>query len=253
MTVRRINHTGRIRLHKGDVHLVVHAGAEPAFVAEVELGDYGLPADALVFLEVYRQTSWQRFPMGTVGAPVQPLSASLSSFGTAAGVRFSVRVVARQLDTGRPAMVLASCDGVRPTTEHGEAESESILPVEFGSFSDRVWKLEIEDDQAILRVSRALVSDSSALVQSKAFRSLVLPDVFRAILDRFVVQDRYIEIDDDEPNRSEWLRFATEHLGVPLPSAEEDLVEWVDEAVRVWCQRTAVPEEFSGWWEGASE
>ena len=249
MTVRRINHTGRIRILKGDVHVVVRAGAEPTFTASVDLSRYSLPGDALVFTEASRQTSWQRFPMGTVATVAQTLTASLATFGTAAGVRFALRVVARQQDATRPAMVLAACDRIRPKAEGGDAQAESLLPVKYGSFSDRPWKLEIDDDQPILCISQALVADASALVQSKAFRSLVLPEVFRGVLYRLVVEEKCVEIDDDEPEKSEWLAFAAEHLGVGLPSAEDDLVEWVDGAVTAWCQRSGVAEEFSSWWE----
>src|SRR5437879_6032568 len=70
--IRRLHYTGRIRIHRTDVRLVSREDqGAVSFDAELRLGEYDLPPEALVFIEAYRQTNWMRFPFGTAGA-IQP-------------------------------------------------------------------------------------------------------------------------------------------------------------------------------------
>ena len=72
MPVRRINFTGRKRLTAADVEIRLHDDATPLSfeVSKLSLKRHNLAEEAFVCVEAYRQSSWMRFPLGTVGQPL---------------------------------------------------------------------------------------------------------------------------------------------------------------------------------------
>ena len=74
MSIKRINSTGRRKILRGDARIFVRPDPDGVltFDATIDLTDYGLPDDAHVFVEAYRQTTFMRFPHGTVAAPQPP-------------------------------------------------------------------------------------------------------------------------------------------------------------------------------------
>ena len=74
MPIRRINSTGRKKILREDARIFIRSDSDGvlSFDATLNLTDYGLPDDANVFVEVYRQTSFMRFPHGTVATPQPP-------------------------------------------------------------------------------------------------------------------------------------------------------------------------------------
>src|SRR5262245_39519614 len=113
MPIRRINSTGRKRIQREDARIHVRTGSDGvlAFDATLNLADYGLPADAAVFVEAYRQTSFMRFPHGTVAAPQAPpgVERRLTEFSSCDGLLWRVKVTS----TGdRPGLLLAKGDRI---------------------------------------------------------------------------------------------------------------------------------------------
>lgn len=253
--IRRLNFTGRRRLARGDVTVRLTRGADGRLQVGVglTLGHYALPPSALVFVEAYRQTTWQRFAFGTVASPVASAPTILRQFGTAQGVRFRVRVV-EAVVSGRPPRVLALVDDLRPVAPPEGKGGLSLLPVDWGDFDGHTWKLEIDDESGpLLLVSKKLVPDREAFVGSREFTSLVLPVVLRRVLEQ-VLQ---AETDSAETDgwTGEWLRLARIWSGVNPPSdrgtatgltdVEED---WIDDVVDSFSKAHGIPERFSGWW-----
>jgi hypothetical protein len=74
MSIRRINSTGRKKIVREDARIFVRTDSDGVltFDAVLDLTNYNLPEDACVFVEAYRQTTFMRFPHGTVGAPQPP-------------------------------------------------------------------------------------------------------------------------------------------------------------------------------------
>src|SRR5262245_34387626 len=112
MSIRRINSTGRKRIVREDIRILVSSDADGIleFDATVDLAPYGLPADARVFVEAYRQTTFMRFEHGTVATPrPHPGTCRLSEFSSREGLLFRVKVTA----TGdRPGVLLAEGDRI---------------------------------------------------------------------------------------------------------------------------------------------
>ena len=82
MAVRRLNYTGRKRIRQTDVRFVIHEDGSGSATFDGDLSGLGncdLPADARVYVETYRQTSWMRFDFGTIEAISPPEDRRLCS------------------------------------------------------------------------------------------------------------------------------------------------------------------------------
>jgi len=251
--IKRLNYTGRRRIRREDVTIQVTNGSasEPTFNSRLSLGRYRLPATARVFVEAYRQTSWQRFDLGTVGEVRQPEDRRLSAFGSVEGVFFRVKIVeaGEPGDDGRPARILRHADRIRPRILD-EAQSKSLLPLDPGDFRDEAWRLEFDETgPPVLKVSRHLVRDWRSLPATREFVTLALPAIFRSILMRILLVDVYTDLEDMSDWRTQWLRFAVGLPGVNgPPPADDDTDQWIDEAVGSLSRHTRIAERFQEWW-----
>jgi hypothetical protein len=255
--IRRLNFTRRRRIARGDVtvRLVPTPDGRARLDARFALEKYALPPSARVFVEAYRQTSWQRFDYGTVAALAAAGPAVLQDFGTAQGVRFRVRVV-DPTGNGGPPRVLALVDDLRPLAPPEGKGGLSLLPIEWGEFEAHTWRLEVDEETGpLLRISRTLVSDREAFVGSREFVSLVLPVVLQRVLERALLQATETEADEDEGWAADWLRLAQGLPGVGPPPERgpggllsDDEEDWIDEAVEAFAKKHAIAERFAAWW-----
>ena len=248
--IRRCNYTGRIRIRRRDVRIIAQRDQQetPSFSIVLQLDDYGLPAAAPVFAEAYRQTSFTRFSLGTVGSLGNSQEFVLSGFGAGEGVRFRVKVVESAHAAGDAnGRILALADRLNPVwTGAPGGQRGSMLPVEWGEFDDQPWRLEFDEDtQPILRVSRVLVDDRHLFVLSHEFTSLVMPGILRSILTRVMHIDNCTSPDDADGWRKEWLAFATELAGRSTEADDPD--DWIEECVSTFCRRMAIASRFRNW------
>ena len=67
--IRRMNYTGRRRIARSRVSVRLRPvpGTGWTFDADMDLVDYGFPAEARVFVEAYNATSYMRFAFGSAG------------------------------------------------------------------------------------------------------------------------------------------------------------------------------------------
>ncbi|HID24528.1 MAG TPA: hypothetical protein EYP14_19315, partial [Planctomycetaceae bacterium] len=170
MPVRRFNYTGRRRIRRSDVHIVVDepTNGPLTFDAYLDLDGYGLPQDALVRVEAYRQTNWMPFDFGTVGSIRPPDDRCLTEFGSADAVLFRVRVTS----ASPPGLLLAEADRLRPKRrEEREEQRISLLPVRSNEdIRHEVFRLDFSGDTPVLEVTAA-AGDWRALVRDPAFMS----------------------------------------------------------------------------------
>src|SRR5688572_6879666 len=126
--IRRLNYTGRIKIHRADVLLATRElDGVLVFDADLRLQDYELPADALVFIEAYRQTKWMRFGFGTVATlqPPPPEQRQLTEFESPEGIRFRVKITQAENEH----ILLADADRISLSQPEGDADTESLLEV----------------------------------------------------------------------------------------------------------------------------
>ena len=229
MPIRRINFTGRRRLHMDDVVIEIDDGATPPRfkVSKLDLDSYGLPADALVCVEAYRQTSYMRFACGTVGDVQLGPSLMLEEFDSPEGIRFRVKVTSVSPTTG--GQLLAELNGIY------DRRRESILAVvPHSDVGHEVFRVDFSDEP-ILLINDKLDRWKEAVTEPM-FVSLVFPAAFRAILTRILRVEDYADSDDSADDwRSRWLRFAKNLVGPDEPPTETDdpdeVDRWIENAV----------------------
>lgn len=242
---RTINYTGRRPIYHEDVRIVLIPSPCGTFSFDVglDLSEYALPRDGGVFVEAYRQTTWRRFPWGTVGELKPPSDRLLRDFESPEDIRFRVKVIG-----GSPrAQLLAEADQIRPR-DPGDDEAGRIplLPVKPEDLGEEAWRVELDGTTARLLVNSSF-GDVHSTARSPEFLALVYPAALRVILQRVLCER---ESDGELPSRGEpddwqarWIRFCQQLPGVgstadPFESTDvEQREQWIDEAVRAFCRR----------------
>jgi hypothetical protein len=238
---RRINSTGRhkIRQERIDLRLLATAEGEPAqaSLSSLDLADLQLPRTAAVVVEAYQRSSAMRFDCGTVGAiTIPPLVLGELDHATAA--LFRIKVV--DVD-GQAGKILASAERIRPKSDADDKGRKSIFPVRFCNLGPEIWQVEIDDVAGpILKLNSTIPGLINRIHENPLIGGTLLPAAFRLVLE-FLVADT-AEDDEDGPGwKGDWIRFCREELGTDdpdeLPMDEDARAEWVNDAVRRFCDR----------------
>lgn len=233
----RFNYTGRKKIKRQDVSITVRSNnGILSFGAEVDLNGYGLPRDAPIYVEAYRQTSWMRFGYGSVGNPIPQTENRLSEYESLDGVLFRVKVVEEE---GAHGKLLAVADRLRPVKpEEGDGGRLCLLHVKSEEM-DCIWRLDFTNGP-ILLVSKGAGS-KDAISRSPEFISLVYPAVLKEVLFRIKESDE--EWDEDEESwQNQWITFVSSMSGVgEMPDTsgdDEDAYDrWVLDAVESFARR----------------
>ena len=113
------------------------------FDATLDLTDYDLPNDARVFVEAYRQTSFMRFPHGTVAAPHPPPDSArrLTEFASREGLLFRVKVTS----TGdRAGVLLAEGDRIPVSDDEEQPDNRiALLPTAPADLGQETWRVDL--------------------------------------------------------------------------------------------------------------
>lgn len=250
--IRRLNYTGRVKIDRSDVRLSTHErNGGWVFEAGLQLNDYELPADAPVFVEAYRQTTWMRFGFGTVGNLRAPPAdqRQLVEFDSPDGVLFRVKVTQAHDEH----LLLAHADRIPLARPEDAVDRESLLPVVPADLGDELWRVSLEDEPQLL-VNKSASPDWRQMAQSPLFVSLVYPAVLRQVLTAVLIDHRCRDIDDESDWCSRWLRFAVGLPGVnpelpPEKDAEDAVRIWTDDAVAGFARKLQLREKFSGAWQ----
>jgi hypothetical protein len=253
---RTFNYTGRRKIALEEVH--VRLGESEEFYASVDLDATRFPADAMVVVEAYERTAYQRFELGPVEGPrvegpfllerVQPETA-----------QFRVKVVsADDKGVGR---LLGVADRVRPSsgdgTEPGTGyQKEPLLHAESADLGGPVWRLDLSGTWPTIQWERDLQSDfmGKYVGTSPVFRALVYPEVVRQILTYILVLEGDGAYDDDPTGwRYGWLEFASTLLPEdPPPINDEDAAPaWIDIAVQAFAMQFEVVDQIQKFLPGA--
>ena len=247
--IRRLNYTGRIKIHRTDLKLTTREeNGGFSFDAKLHLIDYELPAEALVFVEAYRQTTWMRFPFGTVANLQPPENRVLSEFESIEHIKFRVKVTQAEDEH----ILLAEADRIPLAQPDDDSDRESILPVHPAELGDELWQVDMQDEPC-LRVNKSATADWRQFAQSPVFVSLVYPAVLRQILGQ-ILTEGYRDTDDETEWRSKWLRFATLLPGVdpeipPKDDGEEAALRWAEDVVAAFAKKLALKEKLAEAWQ----
>jgi len=252
--IKRCNYTGRKKITRKHAKISIRENANTSATinADLSLDEYQFPPQARVFVEAYRQTSWQRFDFGTVRRVASPDNTSLSEFASTDGVKFRVKVVEPSTDglIGTPAKILGVADHI-PPIEFGESNARSLLPLVRGDSRDEVWKLVFDETgPPILEISSALEPEWNNIRSDPAFATMVLPSVFCSILTRIILIERHTDMDDEENWMTQWLQMAVNLPGMEVPPPDEESgnqQEWIEEAVSALCRWVENGKKYKKW------
>jgi hypothetical protein len=171
--------------------------------------------------------------------------------------RFRVKVVDVESDLGR---ILAHREQIRPRAEENEDDDsgggvdrsrEALLPVGFRDLDGEVWRLNL-DPAPTLELNNRREEVESEFRHNPQFRALVLPAVFRQVLNRILVVDPLPldEIRSSERWEAKWLAFAEKFSSDPPPEALGDEIEerrdWIDGVVAGFSSQHGFLSEFVG-------
>ena len=237
MSIRRINSTGRKKILREDARVIVRADGDGTltFDATLGLGDYELPDDAKVFVEAYRQTTFMRFPHGTVSSPQPPHDAPrrLTEFASRDGLLFRVKVTST---AGRAGVLLAEADRIPISDDEEQPDNRiPLLPPAPGDLGQETWRVDFAGGNGPFLLINSRFDVWQAVAASPTFRSLVYPAAMRQVLWHIYKVEDTRDTDDPHSWQSRWLNFAASLPGVgqPPPSSddEDEWDEWITDAV----------------------
>jgi hypothetical protein len=252
MAIRRLNYTKRKRIAQvhARVALIQRKGLAAEFEVDLALQSYALPAEARVYVEAYRQTTWMRFEYGTVAHISRPTDRRLVEFETPDAVLFRIRITSVSPRLG---LLLAEADAIRPRRpEESDDDRIPLLPVRSSDdLGEELFKLEFDSGPVLLINQK--VGDWKVVTRDPTFFALVYPTVLRQILTRIVIREEYTDTDDPGDWRSDWLRFAKAFPGVgdTVPNPQNDpepVYEWIDRAAEAFSRKYGMLNRFLGYW-----
>ena len=241
-TTRRLNFTQRRKITQQMVSVVLHQAHEdsepPTFDLHLDLSSLNLPNDSLLRVEAYRNRGSMRFDWGTTGQPTPPSDRRLH------GVPFPPRFRVMALTPDGSGSLLALGDRLTPRWQD---QRSSLLEVEFKDLGMEVWRLRFDENggNPVLEVNKEIEDINHAVRHDESFRSLVLPEVLRAILTRALLVEQENPDDVDEGNNwHPWMRCVRDFFRDEFPQMTDDpylnrtaIAGWIDEAVSAFTEK----------------
>ena len=243
--IREFNYTQRKRIESRHLNVQLLKpldGGVHSFNLDLNLEDLQLPPDAPLVVEASRGSSMMRFRWGTVGCPEVPDNRELSEVGIVP----NFRVMALSPDDSR--RILALADRVRPAWQPEDSPGpRELIYLSEEDLGQEIWKLDLghEEDLPVLRVNSRIDGISRTVRQDPAFRSLVFPEVVRAVLTKALLIEG-ADPGDEEGYLNGWLGFVSQFYSVECPGTSEfepdettnnlALQEWIEGALVAFTQ-----------------
>lgn len=245
--IRKFNYTGRKKIMRSDVRidLLRDGNGKRIFNISLHLDNLELPLSALVYVEAYHRSGYQRFDLGTVSDQKIPSDRRIQNISEAAIPLFRVKVVDKTSSHGR---ILAAVDKVRPENiDNIPTSSQSLLYVEYDDLGNKIWQLDLDGDWPVLKLNQNIEEISLVASSDNRFLPLVYPEVFRQILKRILIEDEHTDpqCDDDWP--SLWLQLACFLPGMAIPpqTSKPEQQSWIEKAVESFCVNYHMLEKFN--------
>lgn len=239
---RRINSTGRKRIHREsvDIRMLQNDPGKPLRAsAQLDLSEHEFPHDALVSLEAYHRSSGMRFDCGTVGQPQISDVLVLDEVDHTGSVLFRVKVVENGVERGR---ILGSAEKIQPLSEDENKDRRSLFPVLYRSIGEQIWKVEINPGDRPKLILNSDIPGIAYKLKNDAFlHGMLFPAAFRIVIEALAasLNDDDGDDDDEQPTwQSEWMKFCNEGLSItdtPSATDAEERQQWIEYAVERFC------------------
>lgn len=233
MTTRRLNYTGCQRIRRADVQISVDSTENPLrFDYLFDLAAYEFPASAQLIVEAYAHWTLMRFDCGTVANPKPVDEPVLREFATAEGLRFRLKAVGIGEQAG---LILGEADQISPADITGKTVASSFLTVIPADLGDIVWRLSFSGPQPVLLIN-SRVGDWRSFLRRGEVRSLILPEIFRQLLDEAIRNES--DVLDEEGWQKVVVELAPAGAGArPSPDDEEAVADWISESVQKFARK----------------
>lgn len=248
--IRKLNYTDRVKIKREDVVIkLITNNDENWFDADLSrLANYNLHPGSLVFLEAYRLTNWMRFDFGRVGKITPPKDSHLRLFNTPMGIKFRVKVTS----PGDNHKLLAEADAIPLLTlEQENYDNNPLLEVEPSKeLGHEIYRVDFSEGKPVLLIN-SVVGNYKLIGRSPAFLSLALPSVFREILTKILVIDKWTDDNDIEEWHCRWIRFVKLLPGTDeMPDIEdvEECLDWIQNTVSMFAKKQKLRMQFKEFW-----
>lgn len=189
----------------------------------------------------------KRFEIGSVAKFDLDEAYDISDLDNSSPIRF--RLLVRNADHPR---LVASIERIHPNIDE---QSDSILPMQPLDLGERLWKLDIvENDGPILFFNSNVFSNASGCENYLPFATLVLPDALRQVM-------QYISNEPDvlEDENEVWYPWGNwlDSIGVERPPKDLDdeagKSRWCDEVVECFCNLHKFSEKLNAFMKSNAE
>jgi hypothetical protein len=229
--LRKLNFTERVRLPRSAVQVDLHRESDGAlaFDARFALEASHAPPEARLFLEAWFRTSYMRFDCGTVSRPQLPAERRLTEIDSDNCVRFRLKIVDHTEQRHR---ILAVADDLLVCLRKPDSGARTpLLPVNFTSLGDLVWRIDFDVSGAVLELNNRIDSIETIAKNDPQFFALVYPAAVREILTRILLVEEHEILEESEEWWSLWVRWASRYAALPSTAEAEDRQEWIQDVV----------------------
>ena len=247
--IKRVNFTGRRRIPRSRIDIEIYDGQPRTFDAAIDLDEIALPPQAAVFLEAMcaGSNAVERFEFGEVQDIRPPANRELTEI-EGRNVFFTLKVVDRTERFGR---ILGIAENIRPERAGKDtvAGRQGILPIEAVDLGAELWKLDFRENHVCLLVNEKIPDMRDRVRSDPLFYAAVYPAVVRQVLAHAIREDAEPDEEDDRWPVM-WLQFgrSLHPARQESPRSNEDpetIDEWVDEVVRVFCEKHALRDKYA--------
>lgn len=247
-----INFTGKQKIEKERVEISIRtSGDRKWFSANLDIGDFGFPDDALVLIEAGYQGLKQVFDFNVVGNICQPENTEITDISNTEWFHFDLFVLEKS--TG---LILGRSERIMVGSENVPTDRLPILAVNFVEMENEFWRVNFnssDDGRPIIEINKTLSNITSMAQSSIAFKCLVYTAAVRIILREYI---RQISIEDEEDEWSwtkQWSDFISKTLNIknrPEPNDDPGILNdeqenWITDCVNEFSKKFSLVEQFN--------
>jgi hypothetical protein len=243
--LKHVNFTGRRRIPRGNIDIVIHEGSPRTFDASFDLDGMRFPPESRIYLEAMCAGSSviQRYSFGTIELSTAPPRRVLDELD-GERVFFTLKVVDESEDLGK---ILGLAEGIQPEQVDSTNESgrRGILPIVPKSLGQEIWRVAYDEPEVCLLVNDQVPGIKDRLRWDPLLQATIYPAAFRMILTE-AVERGASDDDGEELWMTRWLKFAKSlhPEAATLPEGEEDQEAWIDDVVESFAARHELKDQF---------
>jgi hypothetical protein len=213
--MRRFNFTDRKKLATSSMKISLSNETTESLKVDVDLDFSGFTQPATsqlglrIMLDAHGRVKFQRHELGSLGQRLIRAGIHFNLFARSEIANFRIKIVDNSSKKGR---IVAISRPLHLRTQKPE-QQQSFLPVRVDELDEVVFKVEFVDQCPTLVLNRNLDSSLPGGIKNfavhPAFVSLVLPEVVRQVLVRYLfVEARAVDDLGHDDAFSDWMRFS---------------------------------------------